>query len=187
MSQLKELLIEEMQDLLHAENQLVAALPKMADASKCPKLREAFEKHLEQTREQVERLKQAFELLGSEAEPKSCPAMAGIIEEGNEKIEESNQKEEIAADLALIAAAQKAEHYEIAGYGNARTLARQIEEWEVARLLSRTLGEEESADHLLSEIGKPLIQQARSEDLTASTATAASSSRKTAAARSKRE
>ncbi len=168
MSQLKELLIEELQDLLHAENQLVTALPKMASAAKAPKLREALEKHLHQTQMQVERLNQAFEMLGSKPEAKTCRAMIGLIEEGQEKIDESSDKPELAADLALITAAQKVEHYEIAAYGNARTLALQIDERDVARLLGHTLGEEESADHLLSEITKPLIQQARTEDLTTS-------------------
>ena len=89
----------------------------------------------------------------------------GLIEEGEEKIEEGGGKEELTADLSLIAAAQKVEHYEIAAYGNARTLAMQIDEREVARLLGQTLGEEESADYLLTEITKPLLQQARMEDL----------------------
>ena len=133
MSQLQELLVEELQDLLHAENQLVAALPKMASAAKAPKLREAFEKHLLQTQMQVERLNQAFELLGSEAESKPCRAMMGLIEEGQEKIEEGDDKEELASDLSLIAAAQKVEHYEIAAYGNARTLAMQIDQREAAQ------------------------------------------------------
>ena len=165
MSQLQELLIEELQDLLHAENQLVAALPKMASAAKAPKLREAFEKHLRQTQMQVERLNQVFELLGSEPEAKPCRAMMGLIEEGQEKIDEGGSKEDLAADLSLIAAAQKVEHYEIAGYGNARSLAMQIDEREVARLLGQTLGEEESTDFLLTEITKPIIQQARMDEL----------------------
>lgn len=167
MSHLKELLIEELQDLLHAENQLVAALPKMSTAAKAPKLREALEKHLLQTQMQVERLNQAFELLGSEAEAKTCRAMQGLIEEGEEVIEEGDGREEITADLSLIAAAQKVEHYEIAAYGNARTLALQIDERDVARLLGQTLGEEEAADYLLTEITKPLLQQARMDDLNA--------------------
>jgi len=152
---------------LHAENQLIAALPKMASAAKAPKLREAFEKHLIQTQMQVERLNQVFELLGSEAEPKPCRAMMGLIVEGQEKIQESSEKEELASDLSLIAAAQKVEHYEIAAYGNVRSLAMQIDEREVARLLGQTLGEEESADYLLTEITKPIIQQARMEELNA--------------------
>jgi Mn-containing catalase len=107
MSQLKELLIEELQDILHAENQLVAALPKMAQAAKAPKLREAFEKHLEQTQLQVERLNQVFETLGSEPEPTPCRAMVGLIEESEERIEESTGKDELSADLALITAPKK--------------------------------------------------------------------------------
>jgi Mn-containing catalase len=171
MPQVKELLIEELQDLLHAENQLVAALPKMAQAAHNPKLREAFEKHLLQTQMQVERLQQAFELLGEAAEPKPCRAMKGLIEEGQETIAESGDKEELAADLALICAAQKVEHYEISGYGTAKALARQIGAVEVATLLSHTLGEEESADHLLTTIAKPLLQQASVEDMELEAAT----------------
>jgi Mn-containing catalase len=165
MPQVKELLIEELQDLLHAESQLLGAIPKMAGAAHNPKLREAFEKHLTQTEVHVERLKQAFELLGEEPEPKPCRAMIGLIEEGEETIEEGGDKEEIAADLALITAAQKVEHYEIAGYGTVRALARQIGQYDVAMLLSHTLGEEESTDHLLTEIAKPILQQATAEDL----------------------
>ena len=165
MPQLKELLVEELQDLLHAETQLVAALPKMANAAHNPKLREAFEKHLVQTQTQVERLKQAFELLGEKAGSKPCRGMMGLIEEGQETIDESAEKEELAADLALICAAQKVEHYEISGYGTAKALARQIGAVEVATLLSHTLGEEESSDHLLTVIAKPMMQQASVEDM----------------------
>ena len=165
MPQIKELLVEELQDLLHAEGQLVAALPKLAQAAHNPKLREAFEKHLVQTQTQVDRLKQAFELLGEKAEPKACRGMMGLIEEGQKTIDESADKEELAADLALICAAQKVEHYEISGYGTARALARQIGAVEVATLLSHTLGEEESSDHLLTVIAKPLLQQASLEDM----------------------
>ena len=159
---LKELLVEELQDLLHAEGQLVAALPKMAEAAHHPKLKEAFLKHLQQTEGQVERLKTAFELLGEKAQPKPCKAMMGLVEEGQETIEEGAEKQDVAADLGLIAAAQKVEHYEISGYGTARSLARQIGELDVATLLAHTLGEEESSDFLLTELAKPLMQQASS-------------------------
>ena len=165
MPQVKELLIEELQDLLHAERQLVASLPKMAGAAHHPKLREAFEKHLIQTEGQIERIEQAFELLGEKAEAKTCLAMKGLIEEGQETIKEGSDKEELAADLALICAAQKVEHYEISGYGTAKALARQIGAVEIATLLSHTLGEEEAADHLLTTIAKPLLQQASVEDM----------------------
>jgi Mn-containing catalase len=178
MSQLRELLVEELQDLLHAENQLVAALPKMATAAKTATLRAAFEKHLEQTQRQVERLETAFELLGEEAEPKTCRAMAGLIEEGEEKISEGEEKEESAADLALITAAQKVEHYEISGYGSARTLALQLDERKVAELLYQTLGEEEASDYLLTEISKPILQQARAEDLVGAKSTREPAKRK---------
>jgi len=167
MSELKELLIHELQDLLHAENQLVTALPKMASAAKNLKLREAFEKHLEQTRLHVERLEQAFQMLGEEAEPKPCRAMMGLIEEGQETIREGGGKEDFVADLALVAIAQKVEHYEISGYGTAKTLAMQIDERDVARLLTYTLGEEENTDFLLTELSKPILQEARQSDLVA--------------------
>jgi Mn-containing catalase len=164
MNPLKELLVEELRDLLHAEGQLVAALPKMAKAAHHPKLKEAFSKHLKQTEGHVERLKKAFELLGEKAQPKPCKAMIGLVEEGKKTIEEGKEKTAIVADLGLVAAAQKVEHYEIAGYGTARSLARQIGETEVAALLANTLGEEESADSGLTELAKPLMQQASSEE-----------------------
>lgn len=165
MAQVKELLIEELQDLLHAETQLTAALPKMAEAANNAKLKEAFEKHLLQTQGQVERLRKVFELLGEKAEPKPCKAMMGLIAEGEEKIKEGPEKEPLAADLALIAAAQKVEHYEISGYGTARSLARQLGRTDCARLLTHTLGEEESTDFLLTAIADPLVQQATLDDL----------------------
>jgi Mn-containing catalase len=164
MAQLKELLVEQLQDLLHAENQLTGALPQMAEAAHHPKLKEAFEKHLVQTQGHVERLRKVFEMLGEEAEPKPCKAMVGLIEEGKETIEEGAKKAPIAADLALIGAAQRVEHYEIACYGTVRSLARQIGEIDAARLLSHTLGEEENTDFLLTVISDPLIQQAALED-----------------------
>jgi len=159
MPQLKELMMDELKDLLHAETQLVSALPKMAQAAHHPKLREAFEKHLAQTQGHVERLKQAFELLGEKAEAKPCKAMMGLVEEGKETIDEAGDRDEVAADLALITAAQKVEHYEISGYGSARALARQLGAVDVAVLLSHTLGEEESTDYLLTEIAKPMVQE----------------------------
>jgi len=161
--QLKNLLLDELQGLVNAETQLLKALPLMAKAAHEPKLREAFEKHLTQTEGHVERLKEAFELLDADAESKSCKAMTGIIAEGQERIEELQEEPELAADLGLIAAAQKAEHYEISAYGTVHYLARQIGEPQIARLLSQTLGEEQSADYLLTEISKPILQKASSE------------------------
>ncbi len=168
MGQLKELLIEELQDLLFAEMQLTKALPEMAAAAHNPKLKEGFQKHLGQTENHVQRLETAFKLLGTKASPKPCKAMLGLIEEGKERIKESKGKDELTADLALIGAAQKVEHYEISGYGTVRGLARLMNEKEVAKLLDHTLGDEESTDFLLTTIAQPLLQQACMEELGAS-------------------
>jgi Mn-containing catalase len=164
MAQLQELLVEQLQDLLHAEGQLLGALPKMAEAAHDAKLKEAFHKHLVQTENHVTRLKKAFELLGKKAEPKPCKAMMGIVSEGEETIEEGEEKAPQIADIALIGSAQRVEHYEIAGYGNARNLARLVGQIEVAHLLTHTLGEEEAADHLLTVISAPILQQAALDD-----------------------
>jgi Mn-containing catalase len=165
MSQVKELLIDQLQDLLHAEGQLLGALPKMAEAANNPKLKEGFEKHLVQTQGQVERLKVIFDLLGEKAEPKPCKAMMGLVAEGEETIEEGQQKDPTSADLALIAAAQRVEHYEISAYGTAKCLARQLGENECAKLLSHTLGEEESTDFLLTAMAEPMLQQLSLDDI----------------------
>ena len=159
----KDLLSEQLQQiLLSAENQLVAALPNMAEAAHEPKLKEVFSKHLQQTKGHVGRIENALKLLGDSGEAKTCKAMKGIVEEGQETIDEEEDKDDLTADLALIAAAQRVEHYEISGYGNAKCLAKQIGEREVANLLSQTLGEEEAADFLLTTITQPILQQATS-------------------------
>ena len=158
---LEELLVEQLRDLLHAEGQLVKALPKMAEAATSETLRGAFETHLEETRQQVDRLKEVFGLLGVGAKAKTCKGMAGLIEEGEEVIEEGEEQDDVAADLALIAAAQKVEHYEISGYGTARTLAGQAGLPAVAALLSKSLAEEEIADNLLTQIARELMSEAR--------------------------
>ena len=160
MSELKELLSEQLQDLLSAENQIVGALPKMVSAAHDAKLKEGFQKHLIQTERHVERLKLALQTLGESANSKPCKGMKGLIEEGQETIEEGKSKDELTADLALIAAAQKVEHYEICGYGTAKCLARQLGERKVATLLSHTLGEEEASDFHLTALAEPLLQQA---------------------------
>lgn len=169
MAQLKQLLVDELQGMLDAETQLIDALPKMASAAKCPKLSESFEKHLAETEEHVFRLKSALEMLGEEDAPRACKAMSALISEGEEAIKKGSSMDPLGADLALIAAAQKVEHHEIACYGTARTLARQIGQIEIAKLLSRTLGEEESADFMLSAVGDPLLQQASLDEMSAHT------------------
>jgi Mn-containing catalase len=165
MSQIKELLIEELQDLLHAEKQLVAAIPKMVEAANDPKLKENFATHLSQTKVHVERLELIFQMLGEEPQTKPCKAMMGLIEEGEEVIEEGKEKDPLIADLALIMAGQKVEHYEICAYGTLKVLARQIGEYEVSKLLCLTLGEEESTDAILTMNAKPLLQEATVQDL----------------------
>src|SRR5947209_1389392 len=160
---LDEVLVDELQDLLSAETQLVKALPKMAKAATEPKLKLAFQKHLEETKGQVERLKQAFEILGQRAKAKHCKGMEGLISEGQEKIDESGEKPDVAIDIALVAAAQKVEHYEISSYGTLRTLAEQLGQKKVARLLQQTLAEEEKTDALLTKLSPPLLQQAAQE------------------------
>ena len=163
MPALEELLVEEMQDLLHAEGQLVKALPKMAKAANDPKLKQAFQKHVEETKGHVERLKQAFELLGAKAKAKPCKAMQGLVEEGSEQIEEGKEKEEAVSDLMLVAAAQKIEHYEISGYGTLRTMAEQLGQNKVAKLLAQTLSEEEKTDKLLTQLSPSLLEEANRE------------------------
>jgi len=163
MSALKELLVEEMQDLLHAEGQLVRALPKMAKAASDPKLKQAFEKHLEETKGHAERLKQAFELLGAKPKAKVCKAMQGLVEEGSEQIQDGKEKEDAVSDLMLVAAAQKVEHYEISGYGTLRAIAEKIGENRVAKLLAQTLSEEEKTDKLLTQLSPPLLEEANQQ------------------------
>jgi Mn-containing catalase len=158
---IEELLVHQLRDLLHAEGQLVKALPKMAKAARGDSLTFALEQHLEDTKLQVERLKQAFELVGVAAKGKPCKGMAGLIEEGEEVIEESKDHEDAAADLALIAAAQKVEHYEISAYGTARTMAGLAGLPAVAALLNKSLAEEEVADNLMTQLARELMSGAR--------------------------
>jgi Mn-containing catalase len=158
---LDPLLVEQLQDILHAEEQLLTGLPKMIEASRAPVLKFAFEKHLSETQDQVERLKGIFTLLGASGKAKPCKGMAGLLEEGQEVIGEGEDKDDVSADLALIAAAQKVEHYEISAYGTARTLAGQVGRPDVAALLSASLAEEEVADNLLTQIARELMGTAR--------------------------
>ena len=153
---------KQLRDLLHAEGQLVKALPKMVKAAKSD--RPAASRSRSTSRRPESRssgLKEAFELLGVAARPKPCKGMAGLLEEGNEVIDEGEDKDDVAADLALIAAAQKVEHYEISAYGTARALAGQIGRPGVAALLSKSLAEEEVADNLLTQIARELMGKAR--------------------------
>lgn len=152
---LQELLIEELRDIYHAEGQLLKALPKMAKAAKSERLREAFERHLEETETHIERLERAFESLGEPVKGKKCLAMEGLIAEGKEVIEE--HAESSMLDAALICAAQKVEHYEIASYGTVCTWADLLGLDEVSDLLKETLDEEKTTDEALTEIAESEI------------------------------
>ncbi|WP_409192716.1 DUF892 family protein [Bradyrhizobium sp. RDM4] len=158
---LTELLLHELRDILHAEKQLTKALPKMAQTARFDQLREIIEQHLAETEEQIERINQCFALLGETARAKPCKGMMGLVEEGKEVMEESERKEDAAADLALIAAAQRIEHYEMAGYTTARNLAQQLRHSAIVALLSKSLAEEENADVLLNQVARSLMSVAK--------------------------
>lgn len=154
----RDLLVEELKDLYSAENQLVKALPKMAKAATSEELKQAFQNHLEETQGHVERLDRIGKKLGEPMKGKKCKAMEGLVEEGKEVMEED--AEPALLDLALIGAAQKVEHYEIAGYGTARTLAEISGEDEVAEILQKTLDEEGETDKKLTEIAMEINLEA---------------------------
>jgi ferritin-like metal-binding protein YciE len=151
---LRELYIDELRDLYNAETQLVKALPKMAKASGNDQLRKAFEEHLRQTSDQVTRLERIFEQLEQKPSGKKCLGMVGLVKEGAATMEE-----DYAADLmdaAIIGAAQRVEHYEIAGYGIVRALAELLGEGEHVSLLNQTLEEEKQADKKLTELAQEI-------------------------------
>jgi Mn-containing catalase len=158
---LDDLLVDQLQDILHAEKQLTKALPKMAKAARFDQLRELFEMHLQETDLQIDRINECFSLLGISARPKPCKGMMGLVEEGQEVMQEGEEKEDAAADLALIGAAQRVEHYEISGYTTARNLAQQLRHSAVVALLSKSLAEEENADQLLNQVGRTLMSVAK--------------------------
>jgi ferritin-like metal-binding protein YciE len=155
---LHEMLVDEIKDLYHAEKQLTKALPKMAKAATHEDLREAFEMHLEETQEQISRLEEVFEALGEKVKAKPCAGMAGIIEEGQDTMKED--ADGAVMDAALIAAAQRAEHYEIGAYGTCAEWARLLGLDEVVALLEQTLEEEKATDKKLTMLAESEINQA---------------------------
>jgi ferritin-like metal-binding protein YciE len=159
---LHALLIDEIKDLFHAENQLIKALPKMAKAAKSPALKAAFNTHLAETRTQVKRLAKALQVLGLSAKGKPCHAMIGLVEEGAEAIAMKGPAS--VRDAALIGAAQRVEHYEIAGYGTARAFAYALGQREVASLLGQTLDEEGDSNKKLTQISVEVNAAALAED-----------------------
>jgi len=161
LASLDDLLVHELQDIYHAEGQILKALPRMVNAATHPDLKDAFMEHLQQTEGQVRRLEQAFELLGIPAKGKKCDGMAGLLEEGR-KVTEA-EAETAVMDAALIAAAQKVEHYEIAAYGCVCTYAELLGYDQVHELLGQNLDEEETTDQKLTVLAENVINQGAEE------------------------
>lgn len=157
LNSLDDLFVEELRDLYNAENQLVKALPKMAEAASSPDLRNALEEHLTQTKSQVERLNKVFQMLDVPTRGKECVGMKGIIEEGKEVLKEKASP--AVKDAQIITAAQKTEHYEIASYGSVCTFADQLGYRDEADLLKQTLKEEKQADEKLTKIAERHINK----------------------------
>jgi ferritin-like metal-binding protein YciE len=155
---LQDLFLNELKDVLNAEKQLVQALPRMAKAAQAPELKQAITKHLKETEGHVDRLERIFRSLGQTPRGKACKGMQGLIEEGKEILEEDGAPEVI--DAAIISAAQRVEHYEMAAYGCLRTYAQLLGNTEADRLLQQTLAEEEATDKALTELAEGGINQA---------------------------
>lgn len=159
---LHDLFVHELRDLFDAENQLLKSMPLMSKAVRSEELRNAFDLHLRQTKEQVRRLEQIFQALGTSPEGKRCKAMAGLVDEAKEMIEEDADPD--VRDAGLIVAAQKVEHYEIAGYGSACTFARVLKYEDALRVLKMTMDEEEKTDKHLTDIATRLNSRAETAD-----------------------
>jgi ferritin-like metal-binding protein YciE len=155
MDNLEKLWVEELKDLYDAEKQLTEALPKMVDAAATPELRQAFEHHLQQTEEHVQRMEEVLEELDIADHGKKCKGMQGLIKEGEEMMKDATDS--LTRDAALIAAAQRVEHYEIAGYGTVVSYAHQLNRPEIAEKLQMTLDEEKEADKKLTEIAESKV------------------------------
>jgi Mn-containing catalase len=158
---IEELLVDQLRDILHAEKQLLKALPKMAKAARSIQLQRLMETHLAETEVQVDRLNESLKILGAPARAKPCKGMAGLVEEGEEVMAEGKKKEDAPADLGLIGAALRVEHYEIAAYTTARNLALQLQLPIIVDLLTQSLGEEQNAGQLLDQVAQPLMSVAR--------------------------
>src|SRR5690606_3509857 len=152
LNSLEDLLVEQLEDLYDAEHRLVEALPKMAEAASSPQLQSAFKSHLAETKGHVNRLETVFKNLGRDAQHETCEAMKGLIKEGDHVI--AAKGDSAVKDAALIAAAQRVEHYEMAGYGSARTFAQQLGRNDIADLLQQTLDEEGNADKKLTMVAE---------------------------------
>src|ERR1700722_3603956 len=157
-----KLLVAELKDLYSAENQITKVLPKLAKAAQSNELKKAFESHLKETEGQIQRLEQIFEILGGSPKGKVCVGMKGVLEEGNEMLEETVEGE--IRDAALISAAQRVEHYEMAGYGSVRSYAELLGKQQIAQLLQATLEEERAADKKLTDISHKVKVQAQHKE-----------------------
>lgn len=159
---LRELYAEQLKDLYDAEHQIIKALPKMIDAAQAEELKDALNEHLDVTKEQARRLEQIFKNLGEKAKAEKCKGMQGILNEGNDLV--SGIEDGNVRDAAIIASAQRVEHYEMAGYGTARTYAELLDEEEAKELLQQTLNEEEEADQVLTNLAGDLNSEAMGEE-----------------------
>jgi ferritin-like metal-binding protein YciE len=165
---LRKLYVEELRDLYNAENQLIKALPKMAKGASSEELKDAFEKHLEQTKGHVERLEEIFQEMDESPKGKTCHGMKGLVEEGSEILEKDG--EQSVLDAGIIVAAQKVEHYEIASYGSVRTFAEMLGDDKAAKLLQQTLDEESEANELLNDLAETTINEDALEEAEATSA-----------------
>jgi ferritin-like metal-binding protein YciE len=159
---MQELFLEQLRDIYDAEKQLVKALPKLAKAAESEELAEALTSHLEETQNHVQRVEQIFQIVKSNAKSKPCKGMRGLIEEGNEAVQE--KEEGTLRDLAIVAGCQKVEHYEISAYGTIRTLAEQLEMEDVVELLQQTEDEESQADEKLTEVASGIYESDAGEE-----------------------
>lgn len=156
---IEKLFVEELKDLYSAETQITKALPKLVKAATSSDLRSAFEHHLKETEGHVERLEQIFEILGESPKGKTCDGMKGVLEEGSEAVKETEEGD--VRDVGMISAAQRVEHYEMAGYGAVRSYAERLGQTKIAQLLQATLDEEKAADKKLTEIAEKFPMRAR--------------------------
>jgi ferritin-like metal-binding protein YciE len=155
---IEKLFVEELKDLYSAENQITKALPKLVEAASSKELQSALEHHLKETQGHVQRLEQVFEILGASPKGKTCNGMKGILSEGSEAIEDTDEGD--VRDAALISGAQRVEHYEMAAYGAVRSFAERLKQKQIVQLLEETLEEEKAADKKLTDISKKVNQQA---------------------------
>ena len=154
MKNLRDAMVEELQDMLHAEQQIAKALPKMAEKATNPQLKEVFHEHMSQTEGQIRRLEQAFQAMGTEPKARECEGIHGILEEGEASLRDDVDKD--AVNAMLIAAAQKVEHYEMASYGSLRSWAEWLHNQEAAELMRQNLDEEKQADMKLTQLAEQI-------------------------------